>query len=371
MKTLHVTTIDLTAWCFLRSWFRRLRTEGHEVVVACTVERFREDLEKDGARVIHLPIPRRIEPLKDLQALINLYKLFKRERPDVVHTHTSKAGFLGRLAARLAGVPLILHTIHELPQNAVRSRKAKLVYRLLEKVAARWAHHLVTVSYANERQILQERICPPTRLTTIREGLELEKYVPTQTPAEIRRRYGIPADAILIGTAARLEHAKGYPYLLEAFEIIRQQRPDAWLLCAGTGHLEGELRAKAGPQVVFTGWVDDLVSTMAAYDVFVLSSLYEGLGIVLLEAMALGRPVVSTAVGGTTDVVVDGQTGYLVPARDPHALAQKTLELLEQPAGAQAFGRAGRERVEREFRAEVADDAMLALYRGLQRPPRS
>ncbi len=369
MKTLHVTTIDLTAWCFLRSWFRRLQAEGHEVVVACTVERFRKDLEEDGARVIHVPIPRRIDPLKDLNALITLYRLFRKERPDVVHTHTSKAGFLGRLAARLAGVPLILHTIHELPQNAVRSRKAKLVYRLLEQVAARWAHHLITVSYANERQILEERICPPNKLTTIREGLELEKYQPSQAPEAIRQRYGIPESALLIGTAARLEPAKGYGFLLEAFELIRARRPDAWLVCAGTGHLESELRAQAGPQVVFTGWVDDLVSTMAAYDIFVLSSLYEGLGIVLLEAMALARPVVSTAVGGTTDVVVDGETGYLVPSRDPQALATRVLQLLDTPERCQQMGAAGRERVEREFRAEAADDAMLALYTRLSRGP--
>jgi len=365
VKTLHVTTIDLTAWCFLRSWFRRLRAEGHEVVVACTVERFREDLESDGARVIDVPISRRIRPREDFRALIALYRLFKKERPDVVHTHTSKAGFIGRLAARLAGVPLILHTIHELPQNSVRSRKAKFVYRILERLAALWAHHLVTVSYANQRQILAERICPPGKLTTIREGLELEKYVPAQPAQDVRARLGIPPNALVIGTAARLEPAKGYGYLLEAFESIRGAHPDAWLVCAGTGHLEQELRGKAGPQVIFTGWVDDLVSTMASYDVFVLSSLYEGLGIVLLEAMALSRPVVSTAVGGTTDVVVDGETGYLVPARDPQALVSRVLQLLEDPDRRAAFGKAGRERVEREFRAEVADDGMLALYQKL------
>lgn len=365
MKTLHVTTIDLTAWCFLRSWFRRLRAEGHEVVVACTVERFRGDLESDGARVLHVPIPRRIEPLQDMRALLLLVQLFRREKPDVVHTHTSKAGFLGRLAARLAGVPLILHTIHELPQNSVRSRKAKMIYRLLERLAARWAHHLVTVSYANERQILAEGICSPARLTTIREGLELEKYHPRMTANEVRRSLGIPPEALVIGTAARLEPAKGYGYLLDAFEIIRASRPDTWLVCAGTGHLETELRARAGTQVIFTGWVDDLISTIAAYELFVLSSLYEGLGIVLIEAMALGRPVVSTAVGGTTDVVVDGVTGYLVPPRNPQVLAERVLKLLGDPARRAAFGAAGRERVEREFRAAVADDAMLALYKRL------
>lgn len=365
MKTLHVTTIDVTAWCFLRSWFRRLRAEGHEVVVACTVERFREDLESDGARVVHVAIPRRIQPLNDLRALLALIALFRRERPDVVHTHTSKAGFLGRLAARVAGVPLILHTIHELPQNSVRSEKAKFVYRLLERLAARWAHHLVTVSYANERQILAERITSPAKLTTIREGLELNRYEPAQPVAEVRSHFGIPPNALLVGTVARLEPAKGYNYLLEAFQIIRGARPDTWLVCAGTGHLESELRARGEKQVVFTGWVDDLVSTMLAFDVFVLSSLYEGLGIVLLEAMALGRPVVSTAVGGTTDVIVDGETGYLVPSRDPQALAARVLQLLADPERRAAFGAAGRKRVESEFRAEAADDAMLALYQRL------
>ena len=121
LKALYVTTIDLTPYCFMRSWFETLTRRGAQVTLACTVERFRDELEATGAQVLHLPISRRLSPLEDLASLLDLVYLMRRVRPDVVHTATSKAGFLGRLAARLTGVPLVIHTIYELPENSTSS----------------------------------------------------------------------------------------------------------------------------------------------------------------------------------------------------------------------------------------------------------
>ena len=336
-------------------------------MLATTVERFREPLESVVDELIHLPIPRRLQPLKDFQAAAGLVRLMRELKPDVVHSHTSKAGFLARLAGRIAGVPLVLHTIHELPQNAARSALTRRFYWLLEWIAAHWADHLVTVSYTNERQILAERICPPAKLTTIREGLVLEEYVPKRPAAEVRAEWGVPPGAPLIGMAARMEAGKGYTYLLQAFARLPEH---VWLACIGRGELQDTLRAEAralgvADRVVFTGWVEDLVSAMNALDLFVLSSLYEGLGIVLLEAMALGKAVVSSRVGGTQDVVVEGETGLFVPPRDPEALAAAMRKLLDDPDLRSRMGTAGRSRVEREFRSERADAEMLALYERL------
>lgn len=370
LKTLHVTTVDLTAWCFLRSWFRMLTQRGAEVTLACTVERFRDDLEATGADVLHLPISRELRPLEDFASFLDLVYLIRRLQPDVVHTHTSKAGFLGRLAARAAGVPLIVHTIHELPGNSTRSPWKKALYWSLEFLAARWAHHLVTVSEANRRQILAERLCGAKKLTLVREGLDLSLYEPRRPALEVRRELGVPDGAPLVGSVGRLEPAKGHADLLEAFRRVLDVLPEARLVVVGQGHLHAELLARTAAlgletRVLFTGWREDMLDLLGAFDVFALASHYEGLGVAILEAMALRRPVVCTGVGGVNDVVVDGETGYLVPPRDPARMAERIVEVLQDPRKAQALGEAGRQRVEEHFQDQEANRQMLCLYQNL------
>lgn len=370
LKTLHLTTIDLTAYCFLRSWFRTLSQRGAQVTLACTVEKFRDELVASGAEVLHLPIERRVRPLQDLGSFLDLYYLIRRIEPDVVHTHTSKAGFLGRLAARLAGVPLIVHTIHELPENAAQSTVQKGFYWLLEWIAARMAHHLVTVSEPNQKQILREFLCAPKKLTLIREGLDLEAYVPRRSAAEVRQELGIPVGAPLVGCVGRLEPAKGHEDLLEAFRQVLAEEPEARLVVVGEGYQKADLLARVAQlglesRVLYTGWREDMLDLLGAFDVFALASHYEGLGIAILEAMALRRPTVCTAVGGVLDVVQDGETGYLVPAREPAAMAARIVELLRDPERRAAMGEVGRRRVEEHFRDEDANRKMLGLYQHL------
>ncbi len=370
LSILQVTTVDLTAFAFLRPWFQTLRANGHRVTLATTVGNFREPLTLVTDEIVHLPMSRKISPKEDLHSLVALTKLMRRLRPDVVHSYTSKAGLLCRLAARLAGVPLIIHTIYDLPQNATQNRPLKFFYHWAERLAALWAHHLTTISYANEAQILSEQICSKPKLTTIQMGLDLAEFVPAQTQLEVRQAWGLPNDAFVIGTAARLEPNKGHRFLLQAFANLAPQHPNLYLVCIGSGHLEATLREQAqeldiAERVIFTGWIQDLVSAMNAVDLFVLPTLYEGLGMVLLEAMALNKACVSTRVGGTQDVVVDGETGLFVPPRDPNALAQALETLILNPERREQMGLAGRHRVETQFRAEIASARMLALYNEL------
>lgn len=370
LKALFVTTVDLTAWCFMRPWLGFLARRGTEVTLACTVERFRDDLEATGAQVLHLPISRRLRPLEDLASLLDLFYLMRRIRPDLVHTNTSKAGFLGRLAARLAGVPLIVHTIYELPENSTDRPWLKAAYRALEFLAARWADHLVTISEPNRRQILAQRLCPPEKLTLIPEALELSRYRATRSPQEVRAALGIPQDAPLVGSVGRLEPAKGHSDLLEAFALVLERIPQARLVLVGRGHLEGELRQHARDlgleeRVLFAGFRDDLVDLLGTFDVFALASHYEGLGVATMEAMAMSRPTVCTGVGGVPDVVLDGQTGYLVEPRSPSRMAERLIELLEDPAKAREMGRAGRLRVEENFQVEDSNRKLHCLYQNL------
>ncbi|MGI5842682.1 MAG: glycosyltransferase family 4 protein [Candidatus Xenobium sp.] len=370
LKVLFVTTVDLTAWCFMRPWMSFLARGGAEVTLACTVERFRDDLEATGAQVLHLPISRRLHPLEDLASLLDLFYLMRRLRPDLVHTNTSKAGFLGRLAARLAGVPLVIHTIYELPENSTENPWLKAAYRGLEFLAARWADHLITISEPNRRQILAQRLCPPDKLTLIPEALELSRYQATRSPREVRAELGIPQDALLVGSVGRLEPAKGHAYLLEAFHLVLQRIPQARLVLVGRGYLEEELRRRIHElgiqeQVILAGFRDDLIDLLGALDVFALASLYEGLGVATMEAMAMSRPTVCTGVGGVPDVVVDGQTGYLVEPRAPAQMAERLVELLSDPEKAWKMGQAGRRRVEEHFRVEDSNRKLHCLYQNL------
>jgi glycosyltransferase involved in cell wall biosynthesis len=365
--TVHITTLDLTAYCFLRSWFTRLRAEGHRVILLTTVERFAEPLSQ-VAEVIHVPIPRRIDPRADVRALVQLHAKLVELKPDFVHTHTSKAGLLGRLAARWAGVPRIIHTIHELPQNAADNSWVKSLYRWIEIGAARLTDHFVTVSSINHQQILAEGICPPEKLTTVSNGLDLSNYAVRISREEQRAAWGLPHRAFVLGTSARLERAKGHTYLLQALPELLRRIPELyWVSTSSTGLLRDELTKHAerlgiSERVRWLGWVEDLPSALAALDLFVLPTLYEGQGVVLLEAMAVERAVVCSRVGGTQDVLVDGETGIFVPPRQPAALVEAIDSLYRDPGRAEAMGKAGRRRVEQCFRSQISDDRLLEVY---------
>jgi len=362
LRTLHVTTIDLTAHCFLRTTFDLLRAEGHQVALACDFQQFEGELAGHADRLFQVKIPRQIHPLRDLGALASLIRVLRLYRPQIVHSHTSKAGFMARLAARLCDVPLVIHTIHELPQNATRSRLKKTVYWALEKIANHWCDHLITVSRVNQQQILAEGICRPDKLSLIPGGLALENYRAQSAPP-----WNLPEGSIVLGMAGRLEPAKGHSDLLKAFARLAPANPKLHLVIMGSGQLREALekqRDDLGLQsrVHFLGWVEDLISAMAALDIFVLSSHYEGLGVVLLEALALERPVVSTRVGGTQDILEDGVHGLFAPAHDPAALAAAVQRLLDDPGLASRLAAAGKEKVWREYSAVQADQKVLDLY---------
>ena len=365
--TVHVTTIDWTAWCFLRSWFAYLQEHGHRVTLVTTAGDFADRIRELGVTVVDVPIPRNLDARGDLRALLALSRAFRRLQPDIVHTHTSKAGFLGRLAARLAGVPRVVHTMHEPPHNAASSFAARLLYIYLERLATRWADQIVTVSEANQREIYHQSLVPPSKLNLIREGLDLRDYPSVPDPRAALRSLGIADDVPVVGAVGRLEPAKGHTFLLQAMARLRHQVPEVRCVIVGSGYLLEALereRAELGLDdcVIFTGFREDMLALMQGFDVFALPSRWEGLGIVLLEAMAYARPLVAAAVGGVNDVVVPGESGLLVRPGDPGALADALLGLLRDPERARALGVGGNRRLREHFRDEVANEKMHALY---------
>ncbi|MGM9992595.1 MAG: glycosyltransferase family 4 protein [Candidatus Bruticola sp.] len=372
-KVLVVTTIDLTAQCFLRRKFEAMVACGYEVTLACTVQKFRQPLESLGIKVVNIPISRRISPLQDICSLIKLIKFIRQYKPDIIHTHTSKAGFIGRLAGFLCGVPLRLHTIHELPENAATNLYLKFLYRILEKIAARLACFHFTVSTPNLKQIISEGIVPAHKLAIVREGcLDLDRYQPCGSPAELRRKLQIPSDSFIIDSVGRLEEAKGHDILIKAFSIFLQklapqEASKVYLVIVGQGRLRRQLEElidelKLQKQVILVGWADNLLEYLGNFDIYALNSNYEGLGIANLEAMIMHRPVVCTAVGGVIDVVDHQKNGLLVPPKNPEATAQALFELYSKPEYATQLAERGYAKAISEFQEAPQARKLMEYY---------
>src|SRR5215213_6914560 len=314
---------------------------------------------------------REIAPWSDLVKLVKLSRLTVRERPHVVPTHTAKAGGVGRIAARVARVPVVLHTFHGHVFHGYFSPVKTQLFLLIERLGARLSTRIITISPRLREEIAQFGVTGSERIEVIPLGFELEMFASQPRGAgDFRRSLGLPAAATLVGAVGRLVPIKNIPLLLEAVSLARQEDPDIRVVLVGDGSLREELEVEAealglGQAVIFTGWRHDLASVYADLDAVVISSHNEGTPASLIEAMATGCPVVSTRVGGVPDLIADGETGRLVPPGEREALAAALLELFrEQERTARMAELAQRQVLERyQARRLVAD--VDRLYRQL------
>lgn len=372
-RSLQVTTIDLTAYCFLRRWFEYLVNRGFKVTLATTVEQFREEIEETGAEVVHVPISRKIAPISDLISLIKLYSFMRKRKFHSVQTYTTKAGFIGRLAAKLAGVPVIIHNILEPPHNSTDNPVLKTFYIWMERLAGRWADHIITTTSPNVEEILDKKLVPPEKLTAIPEGIYMGKYDAVKAePGKIRRQLKIPSGSHFLLTVARLEPPKGHRYLLQAAKLLLNDGLDVYFVIVGKGYLREKLEDLARElgvenRVTFTGFRYDMLEILKSCDLFVLPSLWEGQGVVLMEAMSLEKPLVASAVGGVVDVVEDGVTGVLVPPKNPESIAEAVKKLLANPEKMKQMGKAGKKRIMEHFDDDEFNRKRYEIYRKLFR----
>jgi glycosyltransferase involved in cell wall biosynthesis len=310
---------------------------------------------------------RELNPLKDLQAFFRLFKFIKQGRFTIVHTHSSKAGIVGRWAARAAGAPVIVHTVHGWGHHERQHPLVQAVYIFLEKLTLLITDQLIVVSPQDIQKGLMAGIGRPENYVIIRSGIELDRFGCAQLPpTTIRTQLGIPGQALVVGTVTRLSPQKSPLDFIEAAAMVAQQIPEAWFVVVGDGSLRPKVEARAAElgltdRLVLTGLRRDVPELMAAFDVFALSSLWEGLPRVLPQAMATGLPIVATAVDGNCEAVKDGVTGRLVPPGQPAALAQAVVDLLRDPQLAYRLGQAGRNRVA-EFSATQMVEQISDLY---------
>ncbi|MDA1093207.1 MAG: glycosyltransferase [Acidobacteria bacterium] len=307
---------------------------------------------------------------RDLVALAKLTALTRRIRPHVMHTHTAKAGFLGRLAARAAGVPVVLHTYHGHVLSGYYSWAKTRALQAMERGLARMSDQLIAVSDRVRDDLVQMGVAPVERFRVVPLGLDLAPLFDIAAHRGVlRRELDVAPTAPLVGIVGRLFPIKNHALFLDAAARVLVERPDARFVIVGDGTLRGDLEARAQAsdlvgRVFFTGWRHDLATIYADLDVLAVSSRNEGTPVSAIEAMAAGCPVVATRVGGLPDLIADGHTGLLVPPDDPVALASAIGHTLMDADGTRSLRAAARADVEKRFMATrlVADMQDLYLH---------
>ncbi len=309
------------------------------------------DLPAPGVRTRRLlTLARPVDPVDDSRTLLELLRIMRTYRPDLVHTHHSKAGLLGRSAAMMTGIPRI-HTFHGHVFEGYFSPRVSASIVAAERLLATRTSRIIALSELQREELALRGVAPLDRITIVPLGLELERFAGVDR-ADARRRLGLPVGAFVVVLLGRIVPVKRVDRLLRIFSRVRDQVPTARLYVIGDGSerpaLEQQARELGIADIVdFRGWSSDAAGWYGAADVVVLTSDNEGTPLTLIEAAAAGRPGIATAVGGVPDVIADGETGYIVPVDDEAGFADRISSLARDPAlaarlGAAAPGRAGR-----------------------------
>jgi glycosyltransferase involved in cell wall biosynthesis len=327
--------------------------------------------EKGVKPVVVNSLGRDISFAKDIKAFLEIFSVIRRERPDIVHTHTAKAGALGRLAAIIAGVPVKVHTFHGHVFDGYFSPAKARAFISIEKVLGYFTDKVITVSERVKEDVIDRlKVVGAEKSAVIPLGLELDQFRGCEArKGELRKKLGLSADVLLVGIVGRLVPIKNHKMFLEVAAKVVGLKPDidVRFLIVGDGELRvglEEYAAKLGlkERVMFTGWAEDLPSVYSDLDIVAMTSLNEGTPVSIIEALAAGRAVVSTDVGGVGDLLTDGVNGALVKANDVEAFADKLLELMKDKTARAALGNRGREFVRQRYsKARLVKD-VTELY---------
>jgi glycosyltransferase involved in cell wall biosynthesis len=334
-----------------------------------------ERAEAGGLDLRIIPELRRsIHPWRDWQSYRRIISLLKELKPDVVHTHSSKAGVLGRAAAWKLGIPVV-HTIHGPAFHPFQSRLAYHLFRGAEVWAAKRCNLLVSVCDAMTDQYVAAGVAPREKFVTVYSGMEVEPFLnPPRSRDEVRRELGFEPQHVVIGKIARLFHLKGHEYVIEAAKTVCQEQPHARFLFVGDGLLRTNLEdriAEAGlmGKFVFTGLVppERVPELIGAMDIVVHTSLREGLARVLPQGLISGKPIVSYDVDGAREVCIPGQTGFLLPPKAVSELAEALGTLAADPHLRHRLGETGRMRFTQQFRHQTMTERLRVIYAQLSR----
>lgn len=351
-----------------------LDTEMYDVRLICgptahPSKKTRDFSKKFKDKIFHITYLRgKINIFSDSFALFRLYCLFRKEDFDIVHTHTAKAGILGRIAARLAGAPKVIHTPHGHNFYGYFGQRISKLVVMLEKFIGYITDKIVVLTELEKDDLAVFKVAQPTNIVVINSGLELNSYREVNIDARKKRdELQVEQDTTLVGMIGRLEPVKGPEYLIEAAKLVIERFSKVKFLIVGDGSLRNKLEFRCKKlsifdKFVFTGWREDIPEILAVLDILVLPSLNEAVGRILIEAGACGKPVVATSVGGIPEVVKDNETGILVPPKAPEALARAIIALLKSEEKRQKMGEAAKNWVDDKFSASRMVERVSNLY---------
>jgi glycosyltransferase involved in cell wall biosynthesis len=358
-----------------------LASRGYETtLVAGTIARGEESMasvaQARGVRIESLEdLSRKIAPLHDARAILRLARLIRRERPTILHTHTAKAGAVGRIAALLAGAarpPIVVHTFHGHVLRGYFNPLTTLGFRTLERLLARVTTALVAVSPEVRDDLVRLGVAPASKFTVVRLGIELAERTggDEDSRRETRRQLGLGPDAFVVGWVGRMTAVKRTDDVVRALAGLVERGVDAQLLLVGDGPDRTHLERYAHElgvvkRCLFLGYQDDVAQFYNAIDALVLPSVNEGTPVSVIESLAASKPAVATRVGGVPDVIREGVDGFLVDVGDADALAERLAELAADPDLRARMGSDGRERVLERYAVERLVDDVDRLYRSL------
>jgi glycosyltransferase involved in cell wall biosynthesis len=314
-------------------------------------------LSEDAARIRNLQsfflpsLVREVKPARDIKALFKLWILLRRLQPQIVHTHSSKAGILGRWAAKLAGVPVIIHSIHGFGFHDRQNSYSKRLFVFLERLTSLITTRFIAVSRADIEKGRKEALFGSDRVSLIRSGIPLKEFADVHVePSEKKVELGLKPDDPVVGMVACFKPQKAPVDFVEVANRVVKEVPEARFLLAGDGELRGEIEDRIRyfrleDSVRLLGWRRDIASLIRSFNVLALTSLWEGLPRVFPQAMAAGIPIVATDVDGAKEAVEHGVTGYLVEPHDVQRMAEHIVRLLKDPRKAALMGQRAKERV--------------------------
>lgn len=341
------------------------KAKGYEVSILTTSSKLIEESSTRGIQPVQLDcIWRPIRPIKDIVGLWRLLRYLQSNRYDIVHTHTSKAGFVGRAAATLAKIPFVLHTVHGFSFHEQSKRLPVFIYSTLERIASRWCDKIVTVSEYHRDWALQLRIGDAEKLIAISNGISEDRAISSKTRNEIRKEFGISPEDVMLVSAGRLAHQKGLEYLVPAVKsLLTKGHHQLRVVLAGDGAMRPELEALIDffgvtENFHLTGFRSDIPDILSAADIAVMPTEREGLSISLLEAMAAQKPIVTTTIGSNREVTQDGDCAELVEPKEIDALALALEKLMLDKHYATQLGEKARKR----FLDKYTESKMISAY---------
>lgn len=355
----QVATSGISIKVLLLDQIKALEAAGHEVTAVCAPGPWVESARGMGVKVVTVEMEREIAPLQDLRSLLALARCFRQQQFEVVHTHTPKAGLIGPIAARLARVPHVVHTVHGLLFHDQMTRMRQTVFWVPEKITATFCDRILSQSREDEERAVKTGLCSRKKISYLGNGIDVSHFTPGLNSDRTKwlQEVGLSPDDFVVGSVGRLVEEKGFKELFAAAEILTARYPQLKFVVIGpretdqndalnNEHME-ELQRRG--VVHFVNWCEDMRSWYAAMDLFVLPSYREGIPRACMEAAAMMRPVVASDIRGCREVVLNGETGLLIPPRDVPRLVEAIAALYEDRPRAVRMGERGREHIARNF----------------------